>query len=77
MDTELAELKAEVAGLAATVKTELRGVNARLGNLEKAQLCLVQQMTAGRTTVKVLRWIGGVTLAVAVLAATFWERIGG
>ena len=77
MDTDLAELKAEVAGVAASVKTELRGVNARLGTLEKAQLCLVQQMTAGRTTVKVLRWIGGVTLAVSAVAAAFWERISG
>ena len=77
MDTDLAELKAEVAGLAATVKTELRGVNARLGTLEKAQKSLVEQMTAGRTTVRVLRWIGGVTLAIAAVAAAFWERIGG
>ena len=77
MDTDLAELKAEVAALGATVKTELRGVNARLGTLEKAQLCLVQQMTAGRTTVKVLRWIGGGVLAAAAVAAAFWERIGG
>ncbi len=77
MDTDLAELKSEVAALGATVKTELRGVNARLGTLEKAQTSLVEQMTAGRTTVKVLRWIGGGVLAIGALIAAFWDRIGG
>ncbi len=77
MDTDLAQLKAEVAALGATVKTELRGVNARLGTLEEVQKSLVDQMTAGRTTVRVLRWIGGAVIAIAAVAAAFWERISG
>lgn len=77
MDTDLAALKAEVAGLAGTLKTEMQGVKERLSNMETTQKCLVEQMTAGRTTVKVLRWIGGVVLAIAALAGAFWDRLGG
>ena len=77
MDTDLAKLTAEVAALKATVETELRGVNARIRKMEKAQVCLVAQMTAGRTTLKVLRCLGAAVLALAALAIAFWERLTG
>ncbi|HDZ74362.1 MAG TPA: hypothetical protein ENH55_16680 [Aurantimonas coralicida] len=73
----LAELHAGLAALKAAIETELKGVNARIGKMEKTQACLVEQMTAGRTTVRVLRWVGATVLALAGLAAAFWERIGG
>lgn len=76
-EPSLAELHAGLAALKAVVETELKGVNARLGKMERTQACLVEQMTAGRTTVRVLRWIGGVVLALAAIAAAFWKETGG
>ena len=76
-EPSLAELHAGLAALKSGIETELKGVNARLGKMERTQACLVDQMTTGRTTVKVLRWVGGVVLAIAAIAVAFWERIAG
>ena len=72
-----AELKAEIAALRGITVTELRNLNARLGEVEAIQRELVRVATPGKAGLRVLLWLGGLMTAAVTVLAAFWKDLAG